>query len=202
MIPDPDAPFYVLGLSPNASRLNVRYWLVGTVRQFAERLAEHAERLEMTGAETRRPAACPSVDCCWRRCARRKDIAPQLAGERRPGRAWRSPATRTLLQRGRSAHPARRLTSSCAGGDSEGLLSKREARIMWSLSNKEHPDKAYHCGRLFAVLSSPKNRLWRGQRRRRSTQHGERDGDAGPHARASQRAAEIGHIPKLERRPR
>ena len=39
--PDPDAPFYVLGLSPNASRLNVRYWLAGTVRQFAERLAEH-----------------------------------------------------------------------------------------------------------------------------------------------------------------
>ncbi len=80
MVPDPDAPFYVLGLSPNASRLNVRYWLVGTVRQFAERLAEHVERLEMTGA---RPDDPPLVirRLLLETAREAKDIAPQLAGE-------------------------------------------------------------------------------------------------------------------------
>ena len=32
VLQDPDAPFFILGLSPNASRLNVRYWLAGTVQ--------------------------------------------------------------------------------------------------------------------------------------------------------------------------
>ncbi|HWP39856.1 MAG TPA: type I-C CRISPR-associated protein Cas8c/Csd1, partial [Tepidisphaeraceae bacterium] len=52
---DPEAPFYVLGLSPNASRLNVRYWLAGTVQQFAQRLARHAADLEMTCAPPNEP---------------------------------------------------------------------------------------------------------------------------------------------------
>ena len=79
-IQDPDAPFYVLGLSPNAARLNVRFWLTGTVQQFAERLAEHVERLEMTGA---RPDDPPLVirRLLLETAREPKDIAPQLAGE-------------------------------------------------------------------------------------------------------------------------
>jgi CRISPR-associated protein Csd1 len=38
---DDDMPFFVLGLAPNASRLSVRYWFPGTLRQFAVRLADH-----------------------------------------------------------------------------------------------------------------------------------------------------------------
>ncbi|TVM14504.1 type I-C CRISPR-associated protein Cas8c/Csd1 [Oceanidesulfovibrio indonesiensis] len=44
---EPDTPFYVLGLAPNASRLAVRFWLVSTVADIAERLAQHFDDLEM-----------------------------------------------------------------------------------------------------------------------------------------------------------
>jgi CRISPR-associated protein Csd1 len=32
------APFFVLGLSPNAARISIRFWLTGTVREFAGRI--------------------------------------------------------------------------------------------------------------------------------------------------------------------
>ena len=33
---------YVLGLAPNASRISIRFWEVGTLGLFARRLADHA----------------------------------------------------------------------------------------------------------------------------------------------------------------
>lgn len=38
---DAKTPFYVLGLSPNAARLSVRFWHVGTVGDMAERLGQY-----------------------------------------------------------------------------------------------------------------------------------------------------------------
>lgn len=39
--------FYVLGLAPNAARISVRYWLDGTVKDFAEKLKQHFDDLEI-----------------------------------------------------------------------------------------------------------------------------------------------------------
>jgi CRISPR-associated protein Csd1 len=39
--------FYILGLSPNASRLSVRFWHVSTVRDIAEKLGQHFRDLSM-----------------------------------------------------------------------------------------------------------------------------------------------------------
>ena len=44
---DPQTPFYILGLSPNASRLSVRFWQASTVEGIMRRLAEHYRDLEM-----------------------------------------------------------------------------------------------------------------------------------------------------------
>ncbi len=96
---DPDAPFYVLGLSPNASRLNVRYWLAGTVREFAERLCEPCRgpgddrrppgrpaardpspgRRDRTRAEGRRPTACRRGRAapCSPACRTRRSCSPR-----------------------------------------------------------------------------------------------------------------------------
>src|SRR5262249_8486631 len=77
---DPEAPFYVLGLSPNAARLNVRFWLTGTVLDFARSLTDHIKRLEMIGARPDDPLLV--IRRLLRETAREpKDIAPQLAGE-------------------------------------------------------------------------------------------------------------------------
>ncbi len=42
-----EIPFYVLGLSPNAARISVRFWSQGTVLQFAERIKSHFDDLEI-----------------------------------------------------------------------------------------------------------------------------------------------------------
>jgi len=39
--------FYVLGLSPNAARISVRFWKVGTVREFAEKIKMHFDDFEI-----------------------------------------------------------------------------------------------------------------------------------------------------------
>jgi CRISPR-associated protein Csd1 len=76
---------FVLGLSPNASRLSVRYWETGTLRAFAERLAAHHEDLRLEPSPWRTPpalwrlllATAPTRDGK----AKSEDVPPQLAGE-------------------------------------------------------------------------------------------------------------------------
>jgi CRISPR-associated protein Csd1 len=83
---NPQAPFYVLGLSPNASRISVRFWHVCTVGELAVRLAKHLQSLEMIG----RPPDEPPLTI--RRIIEetvspkngrpdRDKIAPQLVGD-------------------------------------------------------------------------------------------------------------------------
>ena len=39
--------FYVLGLSPNAARIAIRFWIVGTVSEFAGRIKKHFDYLQI-----------------------------------------------------------------------------------------------------------------------------------------------------------
>lgn len=48
--PDSGVGFYVLGLSPNASRISVRFWDQSTVGRMKDRLAQHVRDTEMTGS--------------------------------------------------------------------------------------------------------------------------------------------------------
>lgn len=48
-------PFHILGLAPNASRLAVRFWLAGTVGEFADRLFRHLDRLTIVGPQDSSP---------------------------------------------------------------------------------------------------------------------------------------------------
>lgn len=43
----PATQFYILGLSPNAARLSVRFWQTGTLGEFATRLKQHADAMAM-----------------------------------------------------------------------------------------------------------------------------------------------------------
>lgn len=45
---DPNQNFYVLGISPNAARLSVRFFLRSSFGQFAKNLQNHADRLSIT----------------------------------------------------------------------------------------------------------------------------------------------------------
>jgi CRISPR-associated protein Csd1 len=150
-IRDPEAPFYVLGLSPNAARLNVRFWLTGTVQQFAERLTKHIEQLEMTGA---RPDDPPLViRSLLRETAREpKDIAPQLAGEVAravlsglpyPQSLFNAVVRRIRVDSGMNHRRAAILKAY--------LIRNRGKGVPVAL-DKDHPDEAYQLGRLLAAL--------------------------------------------------
>ncbi len=148
---DPEIPFYILGLSPNASRLHVRYWLEGTVRQFAERLAEHVERLEMTGT---RPGDPPLVirRLLLETAREPKDIAPQLAGEVARAVLGGFPYPQALLsavlRRVRSDFQMNHRRAAILKAH---LIRNRNEEVSVAL-NKDHPDEVYQLGRLFAAL--------------------------------------------------
>lgn len=44
---DPDIRFFILGISPNAARLSVRFWHVSTVRDISEKIGQHFRDLSM-----------------------------------------------------------------------------------------------------------------------------------------------------------
>ncbi len=147
----PDAGFYVLGLSPNASRLNVRYWLAATVGEFAQRLVRHEADLEIVGE---RPGDPPLVirRLLFETAREPKDISPQLAGEMVRSVLGGLPYPRTLF-----SAVVRRIRA-------DGVVNHRRAAILKAYLTrnlkqevtvalqKDHPDEAYHLGRLFATL--------------------------------------------------
>lgn len=45
--------FYILGLSPNASRLSVRFWIDSSVGEMKQRLAQHLRDVDLVGARER-----------------------------------------------------------------------------------------------------------------------------------------------------
>lgn len=149
-ITDPEAPFYVLGLSPNASRLNVRYWIVGKVQQFAERLAKHVEQLEMTGARSDEPLFIRRL--LLETAREPKDIPPQLAGEvaravlggLRYPRAMFSAVIRRIRADAGMNHPRAAILKAF-------LIRNLNEEVPVAL-DKDHPDEAYQLGRLFAAL--------------------------------------------------
>ena len=44
---NPDRPFYILGISPNAARLSVRFFLQSSFGEIVQHLQQHAERMEI-----------------------------------------------------------------------------------------------------------------------------------------------------------
>jgi len=47
---DSDVKFFVLGLSPNASRISVRFWQESSVAEMKQRLGRHLQDIELAGA--------------------------------------------------------------------------------------------------------------------------------------------------------
>lgn len=151
--------FHVLGLSPNAARLSVRFWLTGRFDEFAAALAKHYRDLRIEPLP-RDWGGAPSVFRLLLRTTAllgdRANIPPLLAGE----------VMRAVLTGGR--YPQTLLAAAITrlrAGDSaasgwhaaaiRGVLA-RDARISGRKEppmalNREHENTGYQLGRLFAV---------------------------------------------------
>jgi CRISPR-associated protein Csd1 len=58
---DPEVRFYILGLSPNAARLSVRFWHINTFGGVMENLRRHYDDLTIIHHERARPVSVPRI---------------------------------------------------------------------------------------------------------------------------------------------
>ena len=159
---DPNMDFYILGLSPNAARLSVRFFLKNTFGGFLKHVQAHYDRLEIVR---------PAVDkfetlSLWRllaetvnQNAKDKSPAPNLAGE----------VLRAVLSDTR--YPATLLNGVTLRIRAEHEVSRGRAAILKAYYSKnQHPDVPkevltvslnpdsanvpYNLGRIFSVLEA------------------------------------------------
>jgi len=151
-IADPEAPFYILGLSPNASRLHVRYWLVATVEELAQRLARHQADLAIATEDS--VVSDLTLQKVVSATARQdKEVSPSLAGALTRAVLFGTPYPETLLSAVIRRIRVEQGVSTVRAAIIKAFILRNGDVSMDAYLNKEHPDKAYHCGRLFAVLA-------------------------------------------------
>lgn len=154
--------FYILGLSPNAARISVRFWQVGTISDFATRIKQHFEDFAII-----KPPKEPEFYSIWRILVniatqdKSENIPPNLAGD----------FMRSILNG--TAYPATLLQAALRRirSDTEYRVKPVRAALIKAYLNRYHrfhpnqnqkevtmeldtsqPSIGYQLGRLFATL--------------------------------------------------
>lgn len=165
--------FHILGLSPNAARLSVRYWLTDDFGAFALRLAEHYRdlRIEPSPWGERTPSVSWLLVKTTAMLEKFENIPPMLAGEVArsvlegtrypqallaaalmrvragddPASGWHAAVIKAVLARD---HRLRR-------ADRSGAYTFEFTKEGPPVSlDRENPDPAYQLGRLFAAYET------------------------------------------------
>jgi CRISPR-associated protein Csd1 len=154
------ARFFVLGLAPNAARIAVRFWHVGTVADLAHRIRQHFDDLEIV-----RPDWAPAYPSLLRLMSTTAvqgaadNIQPNLAGDTMRSILTGVPFPATLLQSAlrrcraeRQVPPVRAaLVKACINRETRYGNPAIKEELKVSL-DPENPNVGYRLGRLFAVL--------------------------------------------------
>lgn len=158
-IGDPDIQFYILGLSPNASRLSVRFWHISTVGDITEKIGQHFKDLSII----RRFEKDPEFPGMWhilRQTAlqgKTDNIPPLLAGAVMRSILTGAPYPQTLLSgvmgRIRADHEITYLRAAIIKAClvRKFRINHIEKEVKMGL-DKESTNTAYRLGRLFAAL--------------------------------------------------
>jgi len=158
---DPDVPFFVLGLSPNAARISVRFWHVGTVGEMAERIGAHFQDISIQ----RQYENEPEFPGMWRllreTALQRKldNISPLLAGAFMRAILTGGTYPRNLLSavigRIRADQTVNyfraALVKGCLVREFRFYPNRKIMEVPMALDT-ESTNTAYRLGRLFAVL--------------------------------------------------
>ena len=156
---DPDIIFYVLGLSPNASRLSVRFWNVSTVGDVAERIGLHFADLSIVKTFDTDPDY-PGMWQLLRETALQRDsknIAPLLAGAVMrsilTGEAYPQSLLSAIINRIRSDQTINYLRASIIKAclTRKNRINNTQTEVTMTLDNQS-TNTAYRLGRMFAAL--------------------------------------------------
>lgn len=152
--------FYVLGLSPNASRISIRFWHVATVGELARNIRWHFDDIEIVHAPHE-----PEYLSLFRllvstaTLGKSENIPPNLAGDVMKSVLSGALYPHTLLQgalrRVRAerevTYPRAALIKACLNRQARMSNPNEEKEVAVSL-DEENRNIGYRLGRLFAVL--------------------------------------------------
>ena len=160
VVPNENQRFYVLGLSPNAARIAVRFWHVATVAEMGTRFKQHISDLSITH-NAKIDSALP-MDRLLRSIAAQgkyDNIPPNLAGEvmRSILEGLQYPATllQAAVRRNRAeqdvSYPRAALIKAFLNRAMRSKNNNNEKEMTMCL-DPENINIGYRLGRLFAVL--------------------------------------------------
>lgn len=161
-------PFYVLGLSPNAARISVRFWSQGTVLQFAKKIKTHFDDLEIV--RSKRDQEFFSLHKLLSHTAfefKVSNVPPNMAGAVMQAILEGKPYPVTLFQQCMRRIRAERQVNRIRAAILKAYINRRnryynkkqqeKEEISVSL-DKDNMNPAYRLGRLFAVLENIQQR--------------------------------------------
>lgn len=159
---DPNMTFYILGISPNAARLSVRFFLRNSFGQFIRNVKAHYDRLEIV---------CPSFDPfdnipVWRML---KETVNEKSREKKPAADMAGDTLRAILTN--TPYPATLLNGVTLRIRADREMNRTRAAILKAYYlknrnpfvpeevltvslNQDSNHEAYVLGRLFSVLEA------------------------------------------------
>lgn len=158
-IGDPDIKFYILGLSPNASRLSVHFWHVSTVGDISTKIGQHFKDLSIIKSCDSDPEF-PAIWQLLRETAvlRKSDnISPVLAGSVirsiLTGTTYPQSLLMAIINRIRADQTVNYLRAALIKAClvRKYRITNKSMEVTMAL-NKESTNIAYLLGRLFAAL--------------------------------------------------
>ena len=156
---DPETPFFVLGLAPNAARIAVRFWYAGTVREVAENIEQHFDDMEITRAPKQpRYLSLFRLLVALAVQGKAENIPPNLAGAFMKAvltgtpypQAFLGAAIRRCRGEREISYPRASLIKAVLVREAR-FYGKTEKEVGMSLETT-NPNAGYRLGRLFATL--------------------------------------------------
>ena len=153
---DQRVKFFILGLSPNAARVSIRFWHVSTLGGMVENLRRHFSDLALIRASDRDPEF-PAVWQLLRETAREaKDIPPLLSGALMrailTGTPYPDVLAGALLRRIRTDGRVNYLRCAAIKAWLHRNVHHPNVQEIAMSLDTDRPEPAYQLGRLFAVL--------------------------------------------------